>query len=95
MIVAIPFLTHFLLGGQRSNFRTRPLFFALDHINYARWLPVNLHDKLLLEQMHSEVYTDFFRDYFEIKKKSIFCDYHRPSQQADIAAIKGKRGALA
>ena len=29
-----------------------PLFFAFDHINYARWATVHLRDLLMLEHSH-------------------------------------------
>jgi len=40
----------------------------VDHINYARWLPVHLRDMLALEQMHPEVYTEFLRGQFAVRK---------------------------
>ena len=33
--------------------------FALDHINYARWLPIHLRDMLLLKHKHPEVCAAF------------------------------------
>ena len=45
-----------------------PYFFALDHINYARWFPVHLRDMLALVQMHPEVYTEFSRGHFAVRK---------------------------
>ena len=36
-----------------------PWTFALDHINYARWLPIHLLDMLLLKHKHPEVYAAF------------------------------------
>ena len=36
-----------------------PWIFALDHINYARWLPIHLRDVLLLKHKHPEVCAAF------------------------------------
>ena len=36
-----------------------PHFFAMDRINYARWLPVYLSDMNTLETSHPEVYKEF------------------------------------
>ena len=36
-----------------------PHFFAMDRINYARWLPVYLSDMNMLETRHTEVYKEF------------------------------------
>ena len=36
-----------------------PHFFAMDRINYARWLPVYLSDMNMLETSHPEVYKEF------------------------------------
>ena len=36
-----------------------PWMFALDHINYARWLPINLRDMLLLKHQHPGVCAAF------------------------------------
>jgi hypothetical protein len=33
--------------------------FALDHINYARWLPIHLRDMLALQKKHPEIYAEF------------------------------------
>ena len=50
------------------SFRTNSSFFALDHINYARWLPVHLRDMFALEQIYPEVYTEFSRGHFAVSK---------------------------
>lgn len=33
-------------------------FFALDQINYARWLPVNIRDLTTLSQVHPDVHNE-------------------------------------
>ena len=42
-----------------------PLMFALDHPNYARWLPMHICDIMLLEGCHPDVAAEF--------KKGNFC----------------------
>ena len=42
-----------------------PLMFALDHPNYARWLPMHICDIMLLEECHPDIVADF--------KKGNFC----------------------
>ena len=42
-----------------------PLMFALDHPNYARWLPMHIRDMMLLEDCHPDVAAEF--------KKGNFC----------------------
>ena len=41
------------------------LMFALDHPNYARWLPMHIRDIMLLEECHPDVAAEF--------KKGNFC----------------------
>ena len=41
------------------------LMFALDHPNYARWLPMHICDIMLLEECHPDVAAEF--------KKGNFC----------------------
>lgn len=35
-----------------------PYFFALDHMNYARWLPIYLRDMVALETLHPIIYSE-------------------------------------
>ena len=42
-----------------------PLMFALDHPNYACWLPVHIRDIMSLKECHPDVAADF--------KKGNFC----------------------
>jgi len=44
--------------------------FALDHFNYARWIPVHLRDMLALLQQHPLVYNEFMKGHFTVKKTS-------------------------
>lgn len=45
-----------------------PLFFALDHVHYARWVPVFIHDLKLLKTKDPELFNLFQRGYFVVKK---------------------------
>ena len=41
-----------------------PWFFALDHTNYARWIPVHLRDMAELANIHPDVFTEFSNGHF-------------------------------
>ena len=45
-----------------------PLFFALDHPNYARWIPVHLRDMVALKNVQPKVYSEFLKGKFVLKK---------------------------
>ena len=45
-----------------------PWFFALDHINYARWLPVHLRDIVSLPEKNPELLNEFSAGKFVIHK---------------------------
>ncbi|XP_045131595.1 uncharacterized protein LOC123516404 [Portunus trituberculatus] len=45
-----------------------PWFFALDHVNYARWASVHVRDMISLEHMHPEVVEDFRNGGFTVRK---------------------------
>ena len=45
-----------------------PWFHALDHTNYARWVPVHLRDMIELSTKHPEVAAEFHRGNFTIQK---------------------------
>ena len=47
-----------------------PLFFALDHYNYARWVPVFVHDLKLLKTKDPELFNLFQKGYFVVNKTS-------------------------
>ena len=42
--------------------------FALDHINYARWLPVHIVDMINLIKTHPGVYSEFMNGHFAVQK---------------------------
>ena len=45
-------------------------FFALDHTHYSRWVPIHLRDVVSLKQLHPDVYAEFVKRNFVIKKSS-------------------------
>ncbi len=45
-----------------------PWFFALDHVHYARWIPVHLRDMIALEVNHPSVYAEFINGNFTVRK---------------------------
>ena len=45
-----------------------PWFFALDHTNYARWIPVHLRDMAELANTHPDVFTEFSNGHFTVQK---------------------------
>ena len=72
------------------------MFFALDHGNYARWLPVHLHDMRTLYLTNPAIYKEFNERYFVVSKNvrkfsSIPID-HAHEQNNKI--IKGDGGAV-
>eukprot|EP00794_Sanderia_malayensis_P014494 gene14494-16001_t len=49
-----------------SMAKMAPWFFALDKVNYSRWLPVHIRDMENLEQEHPNVYENFARGKFVV-----------------------------
>lgn len=45
-----------------------PWFFALDHTNYARWVPVHLRDMAELKHKHPQIFQAFSEGKFTYKK---------------------------
>ena len=45
-------------------------FHALDHTNYARWLPVYVRDMVMLSDTHPEVYDEFMKGNFVVQKSA-------------------------
>ena len=48
-----------------------PCFFALDHPNYARWLPVHIRDMVVLEQRNPDVAHQFAQGKFVVHKTQL------------------------
>ena len=45
-----------------------PWVFALDHTHYARWITVHLRDMVSLKYLHPEIYAEFVKGNFVVKK---------------------------
>jgi len=94
----------FVRSLRTSNFnlyvdylqKLAPCFFAFDHTNYARWLPVHIRDMLTLGKTHPDVYNEFVAGKFTISKSghkfsNIAID--QAHEQLN-ASIKGDGGAV-
>ena len=73
-----------------------PWFFAMNHSNYARWLPVHLRDMRSLEQLVPHVASEFKKGLFTVKKtpkrfSSIAIDQ---AHEQNNAMVKGDGGAV-
>ena len=73
-----------------------PFFFALDHTNYARWLPVHLRDMAFLETKHPEMPLEFKNGHFAVHKtermfSAIAIDQ---AQEQNYEVIKGDGRAV-
>jgi len=55
-----------------------PWFFALDHTNYAPWIPVHLRDMVTLKDVHLKVFAEFLKENFFGQEDStqILCYCH-------------------
>ena len=73
-----------------------PWLFALDHTNYAQWLPVFIRSLKTLPQKHPNVYEQFLKGRFTtqkgIRKFSRISDDRAHEQNNKI--VKGKGGAI-
>ena len=73
-----------------------PWFYALDHTNYARWIPVHLRDVAELPKKHPDIYREFSAGHFTVQKtKRVFSAI--PIDQAheqNNACVKGDGGAV-
>ena len=73
-----------------------PWFCALDHTNYARWIPVHLRDMAQLPKTHPDIYEEFKAGHFTAQKtKRVFSAM--PIDQAheqNNACVKGDGGAV-
>ena len=43
------------------------MVFALDHVHYARWLPIHIRDMVALKTMHISVYNEFKKGNFVVQ----------------------------
>jgi len=73
-----------------------PWFYALDHTNYARWIPVHLRDMAELPKKHPDIYREFSAGHFTVQKtKRVFSAI--PIDQAheqNNACVQGDGGAV-
>lgn len=53
-----------------SLIKTTYYFFALNHVHYARWTPVNIRDRIMLHEMHPGINCHFMENHFTISKAS-------------------------
>lgn len=47
-----------------------PWYFLMDHVNYARWLPIFIRDLKLLSSKHPDIYAQFKAGFFTARKTS-------------------------
>ena len=73
-----------------------PWFFALDHTNYARWIPVHLRDMADLPSTHPAIYRDFNKGHFVAQKtKRVFSAISMDqAHEQNNACVKGDGGAV-
>ena len=73
-----------------------PWFFALDHVHYSRWIPIHLRDMISLRERHCDVYEEFVKGKFTVKKtkhafSAIAIDQ---AHEQNNASVKGDGGAV-
>ena len=73
-----------------------PWFFALDHTNYARWIPIHLRDTVSLDIKHPDVFAQFLAGNFAVKMttrafSAIAIDQ---AHEQNNATVKGDGGAV-
>ena len=70
--------------------------FALDHTNYARWLPIHINDMLTLESRHPSVYQEFNKGNFVVfkSKKKFSAMAIDQAHEQNNALVKGNGGAV-
>ena len=73
-----------------------PWMFALDHVNYARWLSVHVRDMATLQTSHPSVYQKFTSGAFAVCKSTrafsaIAMDH---AHEQENSSIKGDGGAV-
>ena len=94
----------FLKSLQASDFhlyvdglsKMLPWFFAMNHTNYARWLPLHLRDMCSLDQKVPHVASEFKKGLFTVNKSpkrvsSIAIDQ---AHEQNNAMVKGEGGAV-
>ncbi|XP_029931656.1 piggyBac transposable element-derived protein 4-like [Myripristis murdjan] len=93
-------LTHFIEGDfilyMDALTKLVPWFFALDHTNYARWIPVHLRNMITLKDTHPDALSQFLKGNFVVKKtthsfSAIAIDQ---AHKQNNASVKGDGGAM-
>ena len=71
-------------------------FAALDHVHYARWLPVHIRDMVGLVEKHPDVATMFHAGHFTAKKTRHAFSAMALDQahEQNNATVKGDGGAV-
>ena len=74
-----------------------PWMFALDHHNYARWLPAHINEMSQLQQNHPSVYAEFLKGKFSVQKSNrkfsrIAADQNHEQMNAKIKRVGGAIG---
>ena len=60
-----------ILNSIHKHLRSSvPVYFALDHTNYARWLPVHVKDMVELPDKQTAVYDEFMKGNFVIQRSN-------------------------
>ena len=74
-----------------------PWFFALDHVNYSRWLPIHLRDMISLNTMHPEIASEFISaGSFTVRKtgRKFSAMAIDQAHEQNNAMVKGEGGAV-
>ena len=71
-------------------------FFSLDHINYARWVPVHIRDMVNLNTAHPQTASEFRNGNFTIcKTRRVFSSMAiEQAHEQNNAAVKSDSGAV-
>ena len=73
-----------------------PYFFANNNVNYARWIPINLLDMIVLEEQHPDVASEFHKGNFVIHKsrRDFSAMAIDQAHEQNNSIIKGDGGAI-
>ena len=73
-----------------------PWFFVLDHVHYARWLPVHIRDMTALNNIHCKVYKKFQNGNFVVQRSRLIfsCMALDQSHEQCSKCIKGDGGIV-
>ena len=73
-----------------------PWFFALDHINYARWVPVHVRDMINLSDIHPQIASGFISGNFTVHKTRLVFSSMAIDQahEQNNSIIKSDGGAI-